>query len=44
MSSATLIPVSEYLATIYHPDRHYIDGYVLERNLANASMPLCKVF
>ncbi len=33
MSTAALIPVSEYLGTIYHPDRHYIDGYVLERNL-----------
>jgi Uma2 family endonuclease len=33
MSSATLIPVSEYLGTIYKPDRHYIGGYVLERNL-----------
>jgi Uma2 family endonuclease len=33
MSSATLIPVSEYLGTIYRPDRDYIDGEVLERNV-----------
>jgi len=33
MAAATPIPVSEYLETMYHPDRHYIDGYVLERNL-----------
>jgi Uma2 family endonuclease len=33
MSSSTLIPVSEYLGTIYRPDRHYIDGHLVERNL-----------
>ena len=33
MASATLIPVSEYLATSYHPDRDYIDGEVKERNM-----------
>jgi Uma2 family endonuclease len=33
MSSATLIPVSEYLGTSYDPDCDYIDGEVLERNL-----------
>ena len=33
MSSSTLIPVSEYLDTIYRPDRNYIDGHVVERNL-----------
>lgn len=33
MSSSTLIPVSEYLSTSYRPDRDYIDGVVLERNL-----------
>jgi len=33
MSSSTLITVSEYLGTIYHPDRHYIDGHLVERNL-----------
>jgi Uma2 family endonuclease len=33
MASATLIPVSEYLATSYRPDCDYVDGEVLERNL-----------
>ena len=27
------IPVEEYLRTVYRPDRDYIDGEVLERNL-----------
>jgi Uma2 family endonuclease len=33
MSSATLIPVSKYLETIYRPDCDYIDGELLERNV-----------
>jgi Uma2 family endonuclease len=33
MSSATLIPVSEYLETAYSPDCDYIDGELLERNV-----------
>ena len=33
MASATLIPVSEYLATTYRPDCDYIDGELQERNL-----------
>jgi len=33
MATATHIPVSEYLATSYRPDRDYIDGEVRERNL-----------
>ncbi len=33
MASATLVPVSEYLSTSYRPDREYVDGVVLERNL-----------
>ena len=37
MSSSTLIPVSEYLSTSYRPDRDYIDGVVLERNLGEKS-------
>lgn len=35
MASATLIPVSEYLNTVYRPDRDYIDGEVKERNLGD---------
>lgn len=33
MASSTLIPVSEYLNTVYRPDRDYIDGELRERNL-----------
>ena len=33
MSTATLIPVEEYLSTSYRPDRDYIDGEVRERNV-----------
>ncbi|MGI8988208.1 MAG: Uma2 family endonuclease [Bryobacteraceae bacterium] len=33
MQNATLVPVSEYLSTSYRPDREYVDGIVLERNL-----------
>jgi Uma2 family endonuclease len=28
-----LIPVEEYLSTVYRPDRDYLDGEVLERNM-----------
>jgi Uma2 family endonuclease len=31
--AATLIPLAEYLATTYHPDREYVEGVTLERNL-----------
>ncbi|HLG99071.1 MAG TPA: hypothetical protein VKX49_22355 [Bryobacteraceae bacterium] len=33
MGSATLIPVEEYLRSSYSPDREYIDGEIVERNL-----------
>ena len=33
MASTTLIPVSEYLQTVYRPDCDYIDGELQERNL-----------
>jgi Uma2 family endonuclease len=33
MGSATLTPVEEYLNTSYDPDREYVDGEVVERNL-----------
>ena len=32
MEHGTLVPVEEYLATSYRPDREYIDGQILERN------------
>ncbi len=33
MATSVLIPISEYLTTAYHPDREYVDGEVLERNV-----------
>jgi Uma2 family endonuclease len=33
VSATTAISLQEYLSTIYHPDREYIDGELLERNL-----------
>ena len=33
MERSTLIPVEEYLSTSYRPDREYIDGVLLERNV-----------
>ena len=33
MKTAALIPVEEYLRTVYRPDRDYVDGEVMQRNL-----------
>jgi Uma2 family endonuclease len=33
MKATMLVPVEEYLRTTYRPDRDYVDGEVLERNL-----------
>jgi Uma2 family endonuclease len=32
-TAATLVPIEEYLSTNYDPDREYVDGEVVERNL-----------
>jgi Uma2 family endonuclease len=32
-TSSTLVPVEEYLRTMYRPDCDYVDGEVLERNM-----------
>ncbi len=37
MATATLVPVKEYLSTSYSPDREYIDGAIVERNLGERS-------
>ena len=34
MATSVQIPIAEYLKTSYRPDREYIDGEVVERNLA----------
>ena len=33
MASTTHVPVSEYLRTVFRPDREYIDGEIRERNV-----------
>jgi Uma2 family endonuclease len=33
MATGTLISVSEYLTTSYSPDRDYVDGVIVERNM-----------
>ena len=33
MSVRSVVPVTEYLETVYRPDREYIDGELLERNV-----------
>jgi Uma2 family endonuclease len=33
MGAATLVSVEDYLTTSYSPDREYIDGRIVERNL-----------
>ena len=33
MERSTLIPVEEYLSTSYRPDREYVDGTLVERNV-----------
>ena len=33
MATSTLIPITEYLSTVYRPDCDYVDGEVQERNL-----------
>jgi Uma2 family endonuclease len=33
MTTATLVPLSEYLSTTYHPDRDFLEGELLERNM-----------
>jgi len=33
MATSTLVPVEEYLSTLYRPDRDFVDGVIEERNL-----------
>lgn len=35
MATQALVPVEEYLSTMYHPDCDYVDGEVLERNMGD---------
>jgi Uma2 family endonuclease len=33
MAVAALVPLEEYLSTSYHPDREFVDGRLVERNV-----------
>jgi Uma2 family endonuclease len=33
MASSVLVPLHEYLGTVYEPDRDYVDGELKERNM-----------
>ena len=33
MASAVVVPLSEYLSTVYRPDRDYLEGELQERNM-----------
>ncbi len=33
MKATVLVPAEEYLRTTFHPDRDYVDGEILERNV-----------
>lgn len=37
MVTGTLISVEEYLGSIWHPDRDYVDGELIERNMGELS-------
>lgn len=36
MAVTTLVPVEEYLSTVYEPDCDYVDGEVIERNMGES--------
>jgi Uma2 family endonuclease len=37
MAVAALVPVEEYLSSLFRPDRDYVDGEILERNVGELS-------
>jgi Uma2 family endonuclease len=43
MATHTAVPLSEYLATSYRPDRDYVDGELLERNLGEREHALLQL-
>ena len=43
MSVATSVPLSEYLNTSYRPDREYVDGELVERNVGEAEHSLLQI-
>ena len=43
MATHAAIPLSEYLATSYRPDRDYVDGELQERNLGEREHALLQL-
>ena len=44
MATSTLVPLSEYLRTSYHPDCDWIDGEVRERNMGEGPHSILQKF
>ena len=44
MAASVHILLSEYLHTSYRPDREFVDGELVERNVGNTNMPGCSFF
>ena len=44
MTTATLVPLSEYLSTTYHPDRDFLEGELLERNMGEQPHSRIQIF
>ncbi len=44
MERGTLVPVEEYLSTSYRPDREYVDGQLLERNVGERDHSKLQMF
>jgi hypothetical protein len=42
MAVDTLISLEEYLRTSFHPDRHFVDGQVVERNVGQTRHALAQ--
>ena len=44
MTTATLVPLSEYLSTTYRPDRDFLEGELLERNMGEQPHSRIQIF
>jgi Uma2 family endonuclease len=44
MERSTLIPVDDYVSTSYRPDREYVDGQLLERNVGEKDHSKLQMF
>ncbi len=44
LANPVFIPVEEYLHSIYHPDREYVDGVIEERNLGEEAHSILQVY